>query len=421
MSITSYLTYNGDSISPPMWSICGPLLHSLSDWAADFIREISIPLHNYLSKGMPQFIQGSYNGRSWVEILLNTIKTNFEINVADNDSDEVYEPDVIVSSTLLSAFLLNAKISTPTAIDTLLPSIVNLIVTRLRTSSKSNSIKIKLLECLLACLYYNPYLTLQSIQSIGGSDATAYVFGLLFEQLKHMTRDATQRLVVVGMSSLLLLPVSELPAIISSNLNTIFVHMVREVTSIEETSAQQNQDDDGADDGGQDEDDGFEDGNDDGNNDDEDADGDFTAAGRLRRLQVPDGGFDEDEDCINVEDEEYLATLEQVAGVEGAKRSVYRNGELVGSATTGTENNDDDGGGEDEEEYDNDEEDEMYEVTLPVETMDMSLFLVQCLTTLGMNNPSLAVTLQQSLSAEDAARLQLIASVAATRQSESNT
>jgi hypothetical protein len=136
MSIISYLSYHGDSISPAMWTLCGPLLGALSGWAGDFIREISIPLHNYLSKGLPQFLQGSFNGQSWVEILLGCIKTNFDVNVTEGDGQvshvDIYEPDVMVSATLLTAFLTNAKMSTPNAIDSILPSIVSLVFNRLQ-------------------------------------------------------------------------------------------------------------------------------------------------------------------------------------------------------------------------------------------------------------------------------------------------
>jgi hypothetical protein len=46
----SGFTYYYDSISPSMWQICGPLLHSLNDWAIDFISEFMVPILNYMTK-----------------------------------------------------------------------------------------------------------------------------------------------------------------------------------------------------------------------------------------------------------------------------------------------------------------------------------------------------------------------------------
>jgi hypothetical protein len=34
-----------------MWTLCGPLLQALSDWAVDYIGEISVPLLQYVAKG----------------------------------------------------------------------------------------------------------------------------------------------------------------------------------------------------------------------------------------------------------------------------------------------------------------------------------------------------------------------------------
>ena len=50
LSMMSYLTYAGDSISPAMWGLCGPLLQALETWAYDYISNISVPLVNYITR-----------------------------------------------------------------------------------------------------------------------------------------------------------------------------------------------------------------------------------------------------------------------------------------------------------------------------------------------------------------------------------
>lgn len=50
VQMMSYLTYYSDSVSQVMWSLCGPLLQALYDWAIDYISEIMVPVLNYISK-----------------------------------------------------------------------------------------------------------------------------------------------------------------------------------------------------------------------------------------------------------------------------------------------------------------------------------------------------------------------------------
>ncbi len=50
LSMMSYFTYCSDKISHQMWELCGPLLLAFQTWAYDFIRDISIPLMNYMTK-----------------------------------------------------------------------------------------------------------------------------------------------------------------------------------------------------------------------------------------------------------------------------------------------------------------------------------------------------------------------------------
>jgi hypothetical protein len=97
----SGFTYYADTISPSMWSLCGPLLHVLSDWAIDYVKEIMVPVLNFMCKvwtslcnsipienmtavrypptqGIDTFLQGSYEGQPFVIMLLNLSKSILE-------------------------------------------------------------------------------------------------------------------------------------------------------------------------------------------------------------------------------------------------------------------------------------------------------------------------------------------------------
>lgn len=44
---------------------------------------------------------------------------------------------------------------------------------------------------------------------------------------------------------------------------------------------------------------------------------------------IPEDGFDEDEDCVNVEDESYRDYLNSITSGDKLNHMVYRDGELV--------------------------------------------------------------------------------------------
>lgn len=108
-------------------------------------------------------------------------------------------------------------------------------------------------------------------------------------------------------------------------------------------------------------------------------------------LHVPDGGYDEDEDCLNAEDEEYRKAIEKMTKEERVKRQLFIDGELV-----------------DGEE---DEEDDM-QFTSPIENMDMNKYFIESMTSLSARNPHLAASLQSTLSPEELTLLQTIAETA---------
>ena len=75
--ITGFTTFC-DGISPTMWSLCGPLLQVMNDWAIDYISEIMTPVLNYISKDISTFLQGNHHGQTFVDIILSVTEKVFE-------------------------------------------------------------------------------------------------------------------------------------------------------------------------------------------------------------------------------------------------------------------------------------------------------------------------------------------------------
>eukprot|EP01035_Chromulina_nebulosa_P029152 gene29152-38611_t len=73
VQILGYLTYNSDQMSVALWSLCGPLLQALNDWAVDYISEIMVPILNYMSKDIGTFLSSSHNGQPMPLLLLAVV------------------------------------------------------------------------------------------------------------------------------------------------------------------------------------------------------------------------------------------------------------------------------------------------------------------------------------------------------------
>jgi hypothetical protein len=132
-------------------------------------------------------------------------------------------------------------------------------------------------------------------------------FETLFASLDELEREPERRMVVVAFTRLL--TCSQLPPSLVPMRAPMFRQVVHELGAIAESGGEgEDDDDDDLDDmEGTDDDDENE------NNSDDD-DGGGTKKGPrggqvFRALAVPEGGYDEEDDCVNAQDEEYLSML----------------------------------------------------------------------------------------------------------------
>ena len=174
----------------------------------------------------------------------------------------------------------------------------------------------------------------------------------------------------------------------------MLTQMIREIILLEE---EQGRDHDEEDDDDDEEDDEDEEEEEDGSADGEDAhsvkktnDGSSDNPSiRLAkaRIVVPDGGYNEDEDCVDVEDEEYRAMLDEHEKMEGIRKQKFINGEEI----------DDD----DEEEDDDD-------FVTPLDNLDVGQYLCNSLMILSQREPALGKMLRDGLAEEDKIRLEAL-------------
>jgi hypothetical protein len=467
MRFMSYFTYYPEAISPMGWSLCGPILSIIDLCAIDYMEDSMTPLLNYLTKDIATFMTiqcvvrnfdeevgwgdhvgpvvsaagaGYYNSAdpnnrnqqtmSSVDMLLRIIKKLYERDDTQREMDSKY------ASVLLTTMLVCCKSAAATQpqlnniFDGVLPGVLQVVIERMMRC-KTMSLKLKLLDVYMACIYYNATLTLQLLHTFS-PDLITKIFTTLFDNLDHIDKDSSERVLVLALKALLfdVKPRNTcLPAIVLSNVVPMFTQMVREVELIEEEAEkEEEEDEEGEDD--EDSDDEYDLG---GGDDDDDLDfGDFSGDRKFAfddtddledeeeeddeedASAVPEGGYGASEDCVNCEDESYLEYLKKMEARQkskeaeeakgGATRKIYRDGEAQF----------DEGEVADEDEYD---------YVLPTDNVDILMVLME---TIQQNMSVSAQTsaedvafmqqLLQSLKPEDTARLNAYATTARERQ-----
>lgn len=359
-TMLTFLTYYQDEISEGLFSCCTLLLAALKTWASDYISEIAGPLLNYISKATNRFFLATMpEGTPFHVALLGVI----EQNILSTDG---YEDDANAAAHLLACLqvcgngMLNDQIT----------RIFQLILQRLREKIKTKRLKCSLLNASLATICYDS-LTVMSILRGDENHAHNY-FGILFDALPGMESSFSRRLIVMAFTNILTIPLDALPFLASNNLENMYRQIIRELVFIQEEGA----DDEGHEAGG--------------GSDDDEGEEVYHSGGHgkwkqaLETLDVPDGGYDEDEDCVNAEDETYREALEKLDKEERVKRQLYIDGEPV----------------------DDDDDLDGYEFTSPLENIDVLGYFIDAMTSLAAKDSGRLNCLQSCLDVQDAERLQ---------------
>ena len=295
LQILNMLLYSDAPISPGLYSICGPLLGALDAFAVDYICDIMVPLLHFMTKDMSSFLQGVHESTPFASILLNVVQRLFVEDISN------YELDCRAAATLLTCFIVNSK--PLMAISSQIGDVLRLILTRLEIT-KTTSMRHKLLDSIMAIIYYDSSLFISIIAS--NAAAGDMLFKTLFGNVKEMEKTLSQRLIVLSFSSLLALDPVHLSEYVKSNLPTMFQQIIRELTLLkaEEVERAKKESDN------EDEDD-IDIDDDDYGDDEDNNNGHSNNLAKFGRYTIPANGYDEDEDCINAEDEEYLQYIRE--------------------------------------------------------------------------------------------------------------
>ena len=376
IELVGLLSYYPDTISETLWECFGPMLEAVNEWAWDYMMEFVSPITNFIAKGTDVFLQGNYNGKPFLNNVLELCQKAIE-----HDESE-YEREAKAAGTILNCIVVCCK-GGGYSIDPVISPIMELVIGRI-PHCKSFGLRCRLLCTAMGIVVYNPESACAFYKSM--PEVEVLIFETLFASLPRIMRASQQQVCIAAFCSLLAMPYESLPPYIQSNVQALMTFTIRLISLLEE-----NEEEDG-----EYEDDEDVDEEDDENDDDDDNEENIartrSALRKYAKHAIPEDGFDEDEDCLNAEDETYLEAVEELSNLERVKK------ELKG-----------------DEDFDDDDED-IDDFTSPLDNTDMLTHFCDTMNSVHEQNPDFIEQLQGNLEPDDQTLLEEIINVAALRK-----
>jgi hypothetical protein len=200
-----------------MWALFPSIYEAFNEYATDFMSNILVVLDNYISRGTEQFLA---EGTPYLEMVFNMYKKLLEDDSwSDIDSGEACKLVEVVFHHCRN----NRRI------DAMIPTIIDLAVKRLLTS-KRKAFSVLLLEVIANSLYYNPEITLASLEQ---TTKTPFVFTTWFNMLfANFKRCHDKKVTILGLSSIYLLPTDRLSPVIKGGFPQIFSGLVQLINKL---------------------------------------------------------------------------------------------------------------------------------------------------------------------------------------------
>nr|CAB3446583.1 unnamed protein product [Digitaria exilis] len=305
LEIVSYMTFFSPTISLDMWSLWPLMMEALNDWAIDFFENILVPLDNYVSRGTDHFL--ACKDPDYQQSLWNALQS---IMMDENMEDSDIEPAPKLIEGALSVATIQALA-------------LQIDLQQSESSSTGCELISGAANRIANALYYNPALTLETLNKLGvAADIFNHWFTMLQQVKKsgarvNFKREHDKKVCCLGLTSLIGLPADKIPA---EALDRIFKATLELLVAYKDQVAEnKKQNEDDADDM-----DGFDADEEDDEEVDsdkemglDDEDGDEVSSLQLQKLAAEARGFqpaDEDDDSDDdfSDDEELQSPIDEV-------------------------------------------------------------------------------------------------------------
>ena len=212
LDILNYLAYFSEDISNELWDLFPLVYLAFSKYASDYLNIIVGPLDNFISKAPEKFVLGTATLPDgsivrFIDIVFMIVATTLSAE------DKATESDVRFALSLFMSILHNCK----GMVDAFLSPMNELCLGKLGTVVQSEIplTRISIFQVIASALYYNPELELIDLEKRG---VTHEVFMQWMKDVEHMDNWLPRKLTVLGLTSILQVPVSSLPQTISLGL-----------------------------------------------------------------------------------------------------------------------------------------------------------------------------------------------------------
>ena len=281
LDILTFLTYFPDEISPQLWEAFPLIYVAFDQWAFDYLNLMVPPLENFIAKSPQQFLAGTSQTPEGTVSYIDLIFSMVAKTVAEDRSSE---------NECRKALSLYMSIlhSCGGSVDAYLPMMNDITLAKLgqQVNNEVPLTRIAIFQVIGSALYYNPQLELAELEKRG---VTQQVFAQWVQDAEQMEKWLPRKLTVLGLTSILMLPASQLPASISASVPQLISAVVSMTEKMKEEAEKEGNEEDDEED--------FEEEPEEYDDDEE--------------------GFDEDEDVTNETDEMYMDALNQLSNGGG--------------------------------------------------------------------------------------------------------
>lgn len=358
LDILTFLTYFQESLSADVWQAFPLIYVAFDQWAYDYLNMMVPCLQSYISKAPDVFLSGSAQLPEGRVPYINLISSMVAKTVAN---DRASEAECRYALSLFMCILHHC----PGKVDGYIPFINEVALGKLgqQVNVEAPTTRISVYQVLGSALYYHPQLELAELEKRG---VTQQVLNKWVVDARKIERWLPRKITVLGLASILTLPMSSLPASISSAIPHIIDTVARMALVLKEDAEKGET----------------------GVNDGIEEEPENEEVGDL------DQGFTEDEDVKNEVDEAYRKALQGVTNWEDDMAQF-----LLGD-------------------WEEDGEDVDEDYTSPIDQVDELIFLSDTLTHAFQREPEAYQLVQQALPAESVAACQTLFATAESMRAQ---
>lgn len=217
LDVLTFLTYFQPTISPELWQAVPLIYIAYDQWAFDYLNMMVPCIQSFISKGTEIFLSGT---ATLPDSQVSYIDLVFSMASKTLTNERSSEVECRHALSLFMCILHHC----PGKIDNYIPFLNEIVLAKLgqQVTAEVPTTRISIYQVLGSALYYNPTLELLELEKRG---VTQQVFTKWMQDADSMERWLPRKLTVLGLTAILVLPSTALPASMAGSIPPI-IHTV---------------------------------------------------------------------------------------------------------------------------------------------------------------------------------------------------